>query len=135
MLPFRVQLRPGLPIHEQVVDAAKKALLSGRLRTGEPFPSIRTLSRELRINPNAASRVVSTLIFERFLETKPGVGTIVASLAPSDSSQRKALLHRDIEHLIMEAQNVGISLKELQEAVESNWQGSVPPAAGGHKRS
>ncbi|MFO7693914.1 MAG: hypothetical protein R6V57_12570, partial [Vicinamibacterales bacterium] len=33
MLPFSVTIRPGLSVHEQVVFAVKKAMVSGRLRT------------------------------------------------------------------------------------------------------
>src|ERR1700747_1099809 len=57
MIPFRVQFRPGLPLYEQVVYAATKAMLSGRMRPGDTFPSVRALSRELKINPNTAHKV------------------------------------------------------------------------------
>ena len=47
MLPFRVEIKTGLPVYEQVVYAAKKAVISGQMRPGEPFPSVRTLSKAL----------------------------------------------------------------------------------------
>ena len=49
MIPFRVDFRPGVPLFEQVVYAAKKAVVSGRLRPGDVFPSVRALSKELTI--------------------------------------------------------------------------------------
>src|SRR5437762_8086735 len=45
MIPFRVDLRPGGPIYEQIVYAATKAVISGQLRPGDAFPSVRSLSK------------------------------------------------------------------------------------------
>jgi DNA-binding transcriptional MocR family regulator len=58
VIPFRVHFRPGVSLYEQVVYAAKKAVISGQLRPGDPFPCVRTLSKELKINPNTAHKVV-----------------------------------------------------------------------------
>ena len=77
MIPFRVTLKPGTAIYEQVVYAAKKSILSGDIAPGERFPSVRALSQEMRINPNTAHKVVSQLIADRLLEVHPGLGTIV----------------------------------------------------------
>src|ERR1035438_1132279 len=62
MIPFRVELRVGVSLCEQVVYAATKAMISGQLRPGDPFPSVRALSKEFKINPNTAHKVVTQLI-------------------------------------------------------------------------
>ena len=51
MLPFSVSLRSGTPIHEQLVFAVRRAVVTGQLRPGDPFPSVRALSVALKINP------------------------------------------------------------------------------------
>ena len=38
MIPFHVHFRPGATIYEQVVYAAKKAMMAGQLRPGDAFP-------------------------------------------------------------------------------------------------
>ena len=48
MLPFSIDIRPGLPIAEQVLFAVKKAVVTGQMRPGDKFPSVRLLSQELR---------------------------------------------------------------------------------------
>src|SRR5258706_315400 len=78
MVPFRVSFAPGIPIYEQVVYAAKKAIVSGDMAPGERFPSVRVLSQELKINPNTAHKVIGELVSERLLEVHPGLGTVVA---------------------------------------------------------
>src|SRR5258708_10580727 len=62
VIPFRVHFRPGVSLYEQVVYAAKKAMVSGQMRPGGPFPSVRILSKELKINPKTAHKVVMHLV-------------------------------------------------------------------------
>ena len=83
MIPFRLTFQPGTSIYEQVVYAAKKAMIAGQLRPGDPFPSVRALGRELKINPNTAHKVVSHLMSEGMLEVMPGIGTVVRLTLPA----------------------------------------------------
>jgi GntR family transcriptional regulator len=121
VIPFRVHFRSGVSLYEQVVYAAKKAMISGQLRPGDPFPSVRALSRELKINPNTAHKVVSSMVAEGLLETRPGIGTVVADLPESTKSERTQLLGFEIEQLAVEARKLGISLQEITEAIAAHW--------------
>jgi GntR family transcriptional regulator len=92
VIPFRVTFRPGSSLYEQVVYAAKKALIGGQLRPGDAFPSVRTLSGELHINPNTAHKVVTQLLHEQLLEVMPGTGTVVAQPHEATPAERARLL-------------------------------------------
>ncbi|HSK11440.1 MAG TPA: GntR family transcriptional regulator [Vicinamibacterales bacterium] len=121
MLPFSLVFKPGLSVHEQVVYAVKKACVSGRLRPGDPFPSVRTLSQELRINPNTAHKVVATLVGDGLLEVRPGIGTTIARAPAASRAQRRALLHEEVERLVVEARKLSVDLDEVTEAVRDQW--------------
>ena len=85
MIPFHVDFAPGSPLYEQVVYAATKAIVSGRLSPGDDFPSVRVLSRELKINPNTAHKVVTRLVDAGLLEIRQGSAPVVTNRpAPSD---------------------------------------------------
>ena len=56
MLPFRLQLEDGLPVSEQLVRAAKRAILGGELEGGEIFPSVRMVAQELRVSPTTVHK-------------------------------------------------------------------------------
>lgn len=118
---FRFSLRPGQSIFDQVVYAAKKAFISGELRPGQPFPSVRTLAADLKIHPNTAHKVVQHLIQERFLEARPGIGTLVADLPEARPGDRKRLLQREVEQLVVEAKRVGLEMKDIVQAIEAKW--------------
>src|SRR5687767_3478597 len=121
MLPFAIELKPGLPITEQVIFAVKKAVVAGRLKAGTPFPSVRVLSQELRINPNTAHKITATLVTEGVLVTTPAVGSVVAAPSDSDRRAKAALLQDELERLVVEAKNLGLGLDEVSSELAAHW--------------
>ena len=121
MLPFRVQLAPGESAYRQIVYSATRAIVSGELAVGSPFPSVRTLSQSLKVNPNTAQKAVSELVRKELLHVKPGIGTIVADWGPGSKKKRRALLSDELERLLVEARRLGITRRELEEAVAEGW--------------
>jgi GntR family transcriptional regulator len=109
-------------VYEQVVYAAKKAIVSGDMAPGERFPSVRALSQELKINPNTAHKVIGELIAGRLLEVHPGVGTVVASRPSFSDSDRARLLENEVERLVVEAHRLQIGLDNLLASVTMHWQ-------------
>ena len=118
---FRFRLRPGEPIFDQVVYAAKKALVSGEWRPGQAFPSVRALAAELKIHPNTAHKVIQYLIQERLLEVRPGIGTVVAELPEARKAERRRVLEQEVEQLVVEAKRLGLEMTEVVEAIEVKW--------------
>ena len=121
MIPFHVHFRPGLSLYEQVVYAATKAMIAGQMRPGDPFPSVRVLSKELKINPNTAHKVVTYLVTTGLLETRPGIGTVVAVLPEASAAERTQLLGREIEALVVEAKKLGITLEDMVASIGAHW--------------
>ncbi len=100
---------------------AKKAVVSGLLKPGDKFPSIRQLSQELRINPNTAHKVIAALVAEGVLVTTPAVGSVVAELSFGPSEDRAELLGADLEKLVVEAKKLGLGLEAVQRGVAAHW--------------
>jgi len=121
MLPFRVELKTGSPISEQLIYAVKKAVISGLMQAGDKFPSVRTLSQELRVNPNTAHKVIAALISQGLLEVRPGIGTIIGKNPKPTPQQRSELLGEDVEHLVVEAKKLRLELDDVTKAVEQHW--------------
>ena len=121
VISFRVDFRPGISLYEQIVYAAKKAMITGQLRPGDVFPSVRALSRELKINPNTAHKVVTHLTAAGLLEIHPGIGTVVATPPEAATAERTQLLGPEIEQLVVESKKLGIDLNEVIESVSMHW--------------
>ena len=121
MIPFRLSFEPGISLYEQVVYAAKKAVVSGQLQPGDPFPSVRALSAALKINPNTAHKVITSLVNEGLLEVRPGLGTVVAERASSTPAERGNLLKNELEQLVVEAKKMGLELNDVAAALTKHW--------------
>jgi GntR family transcriptional regulator len=121
MTLLRFTLKAGQSIFEQVVFAAVKAFVSGEFQPGQAFPSVRALAADLKIHPNTAHKVVQYLIQERWLEARPGIGTVVAERPEVRSGDRKRLLKDEVEQLVVEAKRVGVELQDLLETIEAQW--------------
>jgi GntR family transcriptional regulator len=122
MLPFTVNIRVGAPIADQVIFAVKRAVVSGQLAPGTPFPSVRRLSQELGINPNTSHRIVASLVAEGVLTTTPAVGSVVANLGPVGKSGAESILDPDFERLVVEAKKLGLSLEAITARIAHQWQ-------------
>jgi GntR family transcriptional regulator len=120
-LPFTVVLRAGRPLHDQLVFAVTKAIVTGQLRPGDPFPSVRTVSQKLHVNPNTVQKAVTTLVERGLLETRPGIGAFVAAWRPAANPRRRTLIASHLERLVVEARHMGLTLEEVLEAVRRAW--------------
>jgi GntR family transcriptional regulator len=127
MTLLRFTLKPGQSIFEQVVFAAVKSFISGEFQPGQPFPSVRALAADLKIHPNTAHKAVQFLIQERWLESRPGIGTVVGQRPEVRASDRKRLLKQEVEQLVVEAKRVAVTLEELIETIEARWKALEPP--------
>ena len=121
MLPFSVQIRSGEPVSRQVIQAVHRALVTGQMKVGDPFPSVRVLSKELKINPNTAFKIVAHLKQEGLLEVESGKGTFVSGTYSPQQGEKNNLLEEKIEALVIEARKLNLKKSEVQEAIDKIW--------------
>ena len=125
MPPFSISLRTGVPIYEQVIYAVTRAVVTGELKPGDAFPSVRALSQDLKINPNTAHKIVAALIERGLLVVRPGIGTVVSSERPEASADQRAILDDEAERLVVEAKRAGLSLQDVITSVRTHWTKTV----------
>lgn len=118
MLPFPIQFIDGLPASDQVVMAVQKAILAGQLQDGDEFPSVRTLSQELKISPTTAHKAIGQLRDSGLLASRPGVGMVVRTAAVPDAEARLVLLAPEMDALIRKAAALQVTPKALADAVK-----------------
>jgi GntR family transcriptional regulator len=132
--PFPITIRPGVAISDQIVYAAKRAILFGQMRPGDAFPSVRALSKELRINPNTSHKAVTELINAGLLAMHPGIGTVVATPPDVTPQERARLLVRQIEELVVEARRLGVNQRELLLLIAKQYETLTPNPRGQVRR-
>ena len=68
----------AVPLHRQIYQWVRRAILDGQLQPGQRLPLTRTMASELGISRNTASIAYEELQAEEFIERTVGSGTIVA---------------------------------------------------------
>lgn len=107
------------PIYEQITGQIKNMIMSGRLKEGDPLPSMRMLAKELRISVITTKRAYEDLERDGFIVTMVGKGSFVK--AADTNLVREEQLKR-IEELLSKiiqiAQQSGIEKAEVAEMLE-----------------
>lgn len=112
---LNVRFRRGRSLFDEVVYGAKRALLSGEFRTGQFFPSVRDLAKELKIHRNTAHQIVKYLAENDWLETCPRCLTTITKVRGARAGKR---LTQRVDQLFWQAQRLGWDLAEVVHAVE-----------------
>ena len=114
----------GRPIYEQIVEQVKSQIVQGRLKPGDPLPSMRVLAQDLKISVITTKRAYGELEAEGFIETVAGKGCYVSAADPEvlrEGNLRAA--ERHIQRAIDVARGAGISKEELHELIDILFDG------------
>ena len=118
MLPFAIKIEDGEPVSDQVVRSVRKSVLTGQLTEGDLFPSVRSLSQELKISPTTAHKVVAVLREEGLLISRPGIGMIVTSAKHLTRDECMKQLEPLCSDLLKEAVAMNLKIDDVIEALE-----------------
>ena len=71
--------KSSTPIFRQIADQLRQAIDANVYRPGEMLPSLRAMAVEICVNPNTVQRAYEALEREGVVETRRGVGILVAA--------------------------------------------------------
>ena len=108
-----------VPIYEQIVDQIKTLIRKGELKENDSLPSVRSLSKELKISALTVKKAYDNLEAEGFTVTVHGKGTYVAATNTELllEEQRKEV-ETDLEMAIQKGRRCGISDEEMKSLFE-----------------
>ena len=111
---FQVDFQAGKPVYLQLADQIRYAAASGRLREGEPLPSLRPLAEELRINRNTIAKAYAELESQGIIETIPGKGFFLKrNNSPFNQQTRQKLLLTEIDEAVVMAHHLQVDREEF----------------------
>src|SRR6185503_9252558 len=106
---LQVDFQTGKPVYLQLADQIRYAAASGRLRPGEPLPSLRPLSEELRVNRNTIAKAYAELEGQGIIETIPGKGFFLKqNKSPFTGPVREKLLLTEIDEAVVMAHHLQV---------------------------
>ena len=108
----------------------RHAIEIGGLGTGEKLPTVRGLAEELAIAPNTIVKAYSELQREGLVESRPGVGTVVAEgVAEVAMERRRGAVFERLRVLARDAAALGITEDDLWESLDSEFE-RIPRGEG-----
>lgn len=108
-----------VPIYEQIVDQIKMLIRNGELKENDNLPSVRTLSKELKISALTVKKAYDNLESEGFTVTVHGKGTYVAATNTELLlEEQKKGLEADLEQAIQKGRRCGISDEDIKSLFE-----------------
>ncbi len=111
---FQVDFQAGKPVYLQLADQIRHAAASGRLRAGDPLPSLRPLAEELRINRNTIAKAYAELEAQGIIETVPGKGFFLKkNNSPFSEPARLRMLLTEIDEAVVMAHHLQVGGDKL----------------------
>lgn len=84
MIDLALQISPEAdePLHRQIYEQIRAAILTGRLRSHQKLPASRQLAKSLSVSRTTVTQSYDQLISEGYLQTQQGAGTFVCAHIP-----------------------------------------------------
>ena len=112
-----IDYQSKLPLYEQIAERFQAMILRDALPPGSQMPSVRSLAMDLSINPNTIQKAFSLLEQRGYIYPVRGRGNYVADTARL-AEQEKASLLKEVNNLLIQGKEIGISRKEFIAVVD-----------------
>lgn len=110
------------PIYKQIASQLKEQILTGKLKAGDPLPSIRLLAQDLKISVITTMKAYEELTAEGLVTASKGKGYFVnAQDEQMLAEQHMRQLEQNLSDAIYSAKIAGIGLEETEQILEALW--------------
>jgi GntR family transcriptional regulator len=115
------------PIYRQLRERLQALILNGTFKEGEPMPSVRQVSSDLRINHLTVAKAYQELVDLGVLEMRRGLGMFVLEGAQEkmNSVEQERFLTVELPQLLARLKQLGISKKRLMEQLKQLEEGEI----------
>ena len=104
-----------VPIYEQIVDQIKTLIRNGELKESDNLPSVRVLSKELKISALTVKKAYDSLEEDGFTVTVHGKGTYVTAVNRQLLlEEQKKDLEAELEAAVGKGRRYGISDEDIR---------------------
>ena len=120
IIRFSLDQNYDAPIYRQIIRQIEYAVLSGRLKSGDRLPTIRSLAVELKTNPNTIAKAYGELEIRGILETQVGSGTYISDKKPTPEEESQEQKIRElVSRFIKDMRDLGIEKRELARLISA----------------
>lgn len=114
---IKLDMQSRRPIYEQLKEQILKLSMLGILSADEKLPSVRSLAREVGINPNTVQKAYQELERDGIIYTLPAKGSFISGNMESIQQRREKALC-DVTEAVKQALGSGCSEEEILQKVK-----------------
>jgi GntR family transcriptional regulator len=124
-MKISIDIDDPAPPFAQLIAQVKSAVQSGRLRPGQPLPSIRQLANDLALNLKTVAKAYRLLERDAVIQTRGYRGSFVHADARANSRvDLSELAHERLQETIAELRAEGVTDSEIRNAFNRSMNGS-----------
>ena len=113
---LNIRLEGKIPIYEQLYKKTIELIIKGVLSENDQLPSVRTLAKELGVNPNTVAKAYQELERSKVIYSLSGRGSFVSRI--SDMEIKEYALS-DFDQSVREALKAGVTPEELKIRIDA----------------
>ena len=116
-MDIRINRRSDVSLRRQLRDQIAYLIATGKWEPGKPFPSVRELSRRLKVHRNTVSQAYHDLVGDQWAESRRGARLVVGNQGRAVQRSPSPDLDDLINATIRTAQERGFTLQQLRQRV------------------
>lgn len=109
---FFLDLQSRTPIYEQIKNNILKMIALNVLKPNEQLPSVRSVARDLGINPNTVQKAYQELESQGVLYSVAGKGSFICETSAINDGHRQQILET-LKKGILDAKAFGVAKQEI----------------------
>lgn len=116
---IELEMQSDTPIYTQLVNQIIEGIASGRLKLGEPLPSVRSLASDIGVNLHTVNKAYTLLKQEGYIQVHRQRGVVVdPDGMPPVTEEFMAKQHSQLKPIVAEAICRGMHKQQLLDLVE-----------------
>ena len=89
---FTIDFTSRVPIYEQICNNVIRLASAGVFKSGDRLPPVRTVAKEIGVNPNTVAKAYRTLEIDGYIYSTVGRGTFMTDKLTKDTAYRDIAL-------------------------------------------
>ena len=118
---FTVNPRSTTPLYEQLEQNIISMIASGILAADDQLPSVRSLARDLGLNPNTVQKAYRLMEEEGIVVTPPNAVSVVHWDDEIFRKIKKELTAGLVSDFVVHAKANGLTLEAVMELLQEEW--------------
>lgn len=124
-MKISIDIDAPVPPFAQLIAQVKAAVQAGRIRPGDPLPSIRQLANDLALNLKTVAKAYRLLERDEVIQTRAYRGSFVHPDAAANSSvDMDELANERLQGTIAELRAEGVTDSEIRNAFNRSMNGT-----------